>query len=70
MTLIYSLDGGESWIEATKSNFPQGGIRIKLKYPNGTGKHTHDFVVTHMFTENSDKLGTVAGRTEQPPVTK
>ena len=70
VTLKYSLDGGNEWVTAEENNFPQGGIRIKLKYPKGTGRHTHDFVVSHMFTTTSTKLGTVAGQTEQPPVTK
>ncbi|WP_300685227.1 S-layer homology domain-containing protein, partial [Acutalibacter sp. 1XD8-36] len=70
VTLQYSLDGGKSWIPATEDNFPMAGITIVLPYPEGTGRSTHDFVVSHMFTATSAKLGTVAGNTEQPPVTK
>lgn len=70
VSLKYSLDGGKTWVEASEDNFPVGGIRVKLKYPAGTGKDTHDFTVSHMFTATSAKLGTVAGETEQPEVTK
>lgn len=70
VTMKYSLDGGKTWLDASEENFPVGGISVKLKYPTGTAKDTHDFVVSHMFTVTSEKLGTTAGETEQPEVTK
>lgn len=68
--LQYSTDNGATWIDATEENFPAEGITVVLPYPEGTGKNTHNFVVTHMFTVTSEKLGTVAGQTEQPAVIK
>ncbi len=68
--LQYSTDGGSTWITATEANFPSEGITVTLPYPTGTGRNTHDFQVTHMFTVTSAKLGITAGETEQPAVTK
>lgn len=68
--LQLSLDNGQSWINATEENLPRQGITVTLPYPEGTGKATHDFVVVHMFSVTSDRLGTIAGQTEQPTVTK
>lgn len=68
--LQISADGGNTWIDATEENFPASGITILLPYPEGTGKNTHDFVVTHMFTVTSERLGTKAGNTETPTVKK
>lgn len=47
--LLVSSDG-QNWEEATAENFPAEGILVKLPYPSGTGKDTHDFTVAHMFT--------------------
>lgn len=69
VTLEISLDG-ETWEPATIDNFPKNGVSITLPYPEGTGAKTHDFVVSHMFTESSERLGVTAGDTEEPPVTK
>ena len=68
--LQYSLDDGATWIEATEATFPTEGITVTLPYPSGTGKDTHNFRVVHMFTETSARLGTEAGKTETPAVTK
>ncbi|MBQ7895538.1 MAG: hypothetical protein IJ364_03155 [Oscillospiraceae bacterium] len=68
--LQFSLDGGTNWIDATEENFPTGGITITLPYPAGTGRYTHNFAVSHMFTVTSARLGTTAGGVETPPVTK
>lgn len=65
-----SLNGGTTWVGATEDDFPTEGITVKLPYPQGTGKDSHDFAVTHMFTVTSARLGTVAGETETPEVTK
>lgn len=67
--LQFSRDG-ENWIDATEENFPANGITVVLPYPDGTAKNTHDFKVTHMFTTTSTRLGTKAGETETPAVTK
>ena len=68
--LQYSLDDGATWIEATEATFPIEGITVTLPYPSGTGKDTHNFRVVHMFTVTSTRLGTTAGNTEAPAVTK
>ena len=68
--LQYSLDNGNTWFEATEATFPTEGITVTLPYPSGTGKGTHNFRVVHMFTANSTRLGTTAGGTEIPTVTK
>ena len=68
--LQFSLDDGSHWIDATEENFPVEGITTTLSYPSGTGKDTHDFFVTHMFTTTSSRLGTIAGETENPEVTE
>lgn len=68
--LQYSLDGGQTWFEATEATFPTEGITVTLPYPSGTDKDTHNFRVVHMFTETSTRLGTTAGNTETPAVTK
>ncbi len=68
--LQYSLDDGKTWVEATEASFPAEGITVTLPYPQGTGKDTHNFRVVHMFTETSARLGTTAGQTETPGVTK
>lgn len=68
--LLSSRDGGSTWQDAAEENFPAEGITILIPYPAGTGKDNYDFVVTHMFTVTSPRLGTVAGSTEQPEVKK
>ncbi len=61
-------ENGFGWKKATKENFPSKGLTVTLPYPPGTGKTTHNFVVTHMFTE--DMNGFRAGDVEHPAVTK
>jgi len=61
---------GREWIDATEDSFPLEGINVTLPYPEGTGRNTHDFIVSHMFTVDSDRLGIRAGEVEYPPVTK
>ena len=68
--LQYSLDGGATWIEATEATFPTEGITVTLPYPSGTDKNNYDYRVVHMFTVTSTRLGTTAGNTEAPAVTK
>ena len=68
--LQYSLDNGKTWFEATEATFPTEDITVTLPYPGGTGKDTYNFRVVHMFTVTSTRLGTTAGNTETPAVTK
>ncbi|MCD7736826.1 MAG: Ig-like domain-containing protein [Lachnospiraceae bacterium] len=68
VALMISFDGGLTWEKATEENFPSNGLKVLLTYPDGTGKDTHDFVVTHMFT--SDAFGKTPGDTETPTVAK
>ena len=68
VALHFSLDGGDSWIMATEENFPTEGITVVLPYPAGTNPRDYDFVVSHMFTVTSQRLGTVAGEVEMPEV--
>ncbi|MCC8357554.1 MAG: hypothetical protein LJU34_06910, partial [Oscillospiraceae bacterium] len=68
VTLQYQINDGD-WIDATEENFPAAGITVTLPYPEGSGMDD-DFVVVHMFTVTSEKLGTVAGEVEYPAVTK
>lgn len=68
VTLQYRVDGG-AWADATEDNFPLSGVTVTLPYPDGTDS-SYDFVVLHMFTVTSERLGTAAGQTEFPTVTK
>ena len=70
VALHFSLDGGDSWILATEENFPTEGITVILPYPEGTNARDYEFVVSHMFTVTSQRLGTVAGEVEMPKVEK
>ena len=68
VTLMYSEDGGKTFVEATKENWPASGkLNVTLPYPKGTGKDTHTFVVAHMFTQTTAKHK--AGDIEYPAVT-
>ena len=64
VVLEVSFDGGKTWEIATPENFPAGGLEVRLDYPEGTGKDTHEFSVSHMFT-----VGEKAGKMEYPDVT-
>ncbi|MCD7864360.1 MAG: CAP domain-containing protein [Lachnospiraceae bacterium] len=68
VVLQYRVNGG-AWVDATEDNFPTSGITVTLSYPDGTDS-SYDFIVMHMFTVTSQRLGTVAGKTEFPAVTK
>ena len=68
--LQYSLDGGQTWFEATEATFPTEGITVTLPYPSGTDKDNYSYRVVHMFTVTSTRLDTTAGNTETPAVTK
>ena len=67
VTLMYSEDGGETWVKADETHFPENGkLTVKLPYPEGTDK-TYTFTVAHMFT--SDAFGKTPGDVEYPEVT-
>ncbi|MCD8323794.1 MAG: hypothetical protein LUC32_02390 [Clostridiales bacterium] len=70
VTLMISTDGGVTWVKATEANFPAEGITITIPYPDGTNRTDYDFTVAHMFGMTSTVLGTTAGDTETPAVTK
>ena len=56
-----SLDGGRTWQPVTKETFPSNGIKIVLKYPEGTNKDEYDFIVSHLITMDRDDLNLKAG---------
>lgn len=64
--LMVSTDGGTTWILATKDNFPAGGLKVILPYPQGTDS-SYAFTVVHMFTTSD--FGKNPGDTEKPSVT-
>ena len=67
VTLMVSTDGGATWNEATKDNFPKDGkLTVTLPYPDGTNR-SYTFTVVHMFTTND--FGKIPGTTEMPTVT-
>ncbi len=66
--LQVSTDEGKTWAAANAGNFPQEGVVVTLPYPGGTGRHTHNFAVAHMFGESL--FGHTSGTVEVPAVTK
>ena len=65
--LMYSVDGGNSWIAADETHFPADGkLLVELPIPEGTDPLTHDYRALHMFT--SAAFGKTPGGTEQPEV--
>lgn len=66
--LQISTDGGKTWIDATKENFPKEGIKLELDYPEGTNAEDQDFTVMHMVT--ADVNGFKAGDIENLDVTE
>ena len=67
--LLISDDDGATWRVATEEDFDQSGLEVVLDYPAGTNGLDYEFVVAHMFTYDSEKLGTTAGEIEYPAVT-
>ncbi|MCD8131050.1 MAG: hypothetical protein LUE16_07200, partial [Lachnospiraceae bacterium] len=67
--ILQYLDSSGAWVNATEGNFPLTGITVTLPYPEGTDS-SYDFVVVHMFSVTSERLGIKAGDTESPAVTK
>ena len=66
VVLMVRRNGG-SWKRATKEDFEDGPLTVKLEYPAGTGRNTHDFSVAHMFTV---AMHGQPGAIETPAVTK
>ncbi len=67
VTLMYSEDGGKTWIKADETHWPASGkLKVTLPYPSGTDK-TYSFTVVHMFT--STAFGKTPGDVEMPTVT-
>lgn len=62
------VDKDGNLVEVDDKNFPKDGLVVKLEYPEGTGKGTHNFVVAHMITIDTKSLK--AGEIEFPAVTK
>lgn len=62
------LDDSGGWIKADADTFPKDGITVTIPYPAGTSGDTQDFIVCHMFGEDSDEYQ--AGDLEYPKVTK
>ena len=67
--LMISTDGGRTWVEATKENFPVEGIRARLPFPPGTNGKQYRFVVSHMYTVSYPERGWHLGQIDLPPVT-
>lgn len=63
-----SHDNGVTWSPATKDDFPAEGLKVVLKYPEGTNGEEYDFVVTHLIT--MDCNGLTAGQVINEPYTK
>lgn len=69
VALQISKDGGKTWTNVTaEDDFPKEGLTVLLDYPTGTGRNTHDFVVTHMLSHSVGNKE--AGDTETLAVTK
>nr|MCR5215499.1 Ig-like domain-containing protein [Lachnospiraceae bacterium] len=66
--LQISYDNGTTWALVTEEDFPEEGITITLPYPEGVDPESHEFMVTHMFTQNFH--GHTPGEVETPEVHK
>lgn len=67
VTLCMVNEKGEL-VEVDDKNFPKEGVVVKLAYPEGTGKDTHNFVAAHMLTVDTKEKK--AGDIEYPAITK
>ncbi len=70
LSLLVSIDGAQSWSDATLADIPMNGIEICLDYPEGTSAETHDFKLIHMFSEDSMRHSVTAGDWESPEITE
>ena len=55
--LMFSLDDGKSWTEATAENFPAAGMTVTIPYPEGTNRSRYNFILKQLVTDplNTDK---------------
>lgn len=49
--LLFSLNGGITWIEATADNFPAAGMSVTLPYPEGADRYNYDFILRQLVTD-------------------
>lgn len=68
VTLQVSTDEGTTWQEADYTNFPEGGLKVTLPYPSGTGRYTNNFAAAHMFA--TSYFGKTSGNVELPAIRK
>ena len=68
VAVLVSRDNGVTWDAATEGDFPAEGLKVVLKYPEGTNAEEFDFVVTHLIT--MDCNGLTAGQVVNEPYTK
>lgn len=68
VTLQVSTDEGATWQEADYTNFPEGGLKVTLPYPSGTGRYTNNFAAAHMFA--TSYFGKTSGNVELPAIRK
>ena len=66
--LLFSLDNGVTWTEATAENFPAAGVTVKLPYPQGTGRYSHTFTLRHLITDPLE-TGKTVGELETMDIT-
>lgn len=65
-----SYDGGQNYDYATADNFPEGGVKIIMPYPEGTNKDNYNFRIAHMYSQSSERLNVTAGDIEMPAPAK
>ena len=46
------------WVDATPDNFPEEGLTVLVDCPPGTSTNANDFIIGHMFSTTSERLGT------------
>ena len=67
LTLMYSEDGGSTWIRAEKEHFPKSGkLRVELPVPAVTDGKTFEYSAAHMFTDEA--RGHKPGQIETPAI--
>jgi len=64
--LMVQKDG--NWVEATKGNFPSGGITVTIPFPNSRAQNASYFTAAHMFTNK--EFGHDPGYIEFPKASK
>lgn len=64
--LMVQKDG--NWVEATKGNFPSGGITVTIPFPNSRAQNASYFTAAHMFTNK--EFGHAPGYIEFPKASK